>query len=162
MNNTFFRTPNRLPQPAPESVTVERKMYLVPEDATIPGGMAYRHTGGVYALDTEFVTASEGLPPIERAGGIDFYTYEKVDSPEPMLTIQGGLVLGNVRYAGEEDCMTRPVVMLLNGGKVAVVYPDGEACFNYMHWSDYNPNQNDMTFDVIFDPEHDNAVRVAS
>lgn len=162
MNNTIFRTPNRLPQPAPETITVERKMYLVPEGATIPGGMIYRHTGGVYALDTEFVTASEGLPPIERAAGLDFYTYERVDSPEPVLTIQGGLVLGNVRFADERPDEARLIVMFLDDNAVAVAYPDGDTFSSgYMRWDDYDPNQRDMIFDVVFDPEHDNAVRVA-
>ena len=159
---TVFRTSNNLPLVNPKVITVERKMYLVPKDATIPGGMIYRHTGGHRALDTEFVTASEGLPPIERAGEIDFYTYEKVDSPEPVLTVQGGLVLGNVRYAVEEDYMSRPVVMFLDGGTVAVSDLDaGAYVSSFAHWSDFDPNENEMIFDVIFDPEHDNAVRVA-
>lgn len=144
--------------PYPEVITVERKMYHVPRDATIPGGMIYRHTGGHLAFGTEYVADTYGLTPDERAGEIDFYTYEKVESPEPKLAIQGGLVLGNVRFAYEGPDSIRPVVMFLNGGRVAVAYPDGEASFNtYLHWSDFNPSQNDMVFDVIFDPEHDTA-----
>lgn len=163
MNDTLFYTSSGNGLPYPEVITVERKMYLVPKDATIPGDMIYRHTGGHRAFDAEYVTPSGGLPPIERAGEIDFYTYEKVDSPEPSLTIQAGLVLGNVRFAHEDPDNTRPVVMFLDGGKVAVVYPDGEASFNnYTHWSDFNPCQYDLVFDMIFDPEHDNAARVAS
>lgn len=152
MNNT----PNTLPNP--EYINVMRKMYLVPKDATIPGGMIYRHTGGYRAFDAEFVAASGGFPPVDRDRAIDFYTYEKVDSPEPRLTIQGGLVLGNVRFAHENPVFVRSVVMFLDGGKVAVAYPNGAAnVSDYIRWDDFDPSTKDLIFDVIFDPEHDTA-----
>ena len=147
MNNTL---------PYPEVITVMRKMYLVPKDATIPGGTIYRHTGGHLAFDEEHVAAPKGLTPNERAGELDFYTYEKVESPEPSLTIQGGLVLGNVRFAHEKPVFVRTVVMFLDEGKVAVAYPNGGAnADDYMRWDDFDPSNKDLTFDVIFDPEHD-------
>lgn len=158
MNYTLFR----LPEVTPETITVARRMYLVPRDATIPGGMAYRHTGSLRPPDAEFVADDCGLPPHERAAGVDFYTYEKIKSPEPALTIQAGLVLGNVRYDNEGPDESRHIVMFLDEGRVAVAYRDGEARVSpYTHWGDFDPSQNDMVFDVIFDPEHETTVRVA-
>ena len=158
MNNILFNTPT-FSGNNPEVITVERQMYLVPKDATIPGGMVYRHTGGYCAFDTEYVTASGGLTPDDRAAVLDFYTYEKVDSPEPKLTVQGGLVLGNVRYAVEDPKESRPVVTFLDEDTAVVMWPDGSV--EYEDSDDFNPNRHNMIFDVIFDPEHDNAARVA-
>ena len=158
MNNVLFNTPT-FSGNNPEVITVERQMYLVPKDATIPGGMVYRHTGGYCAFDTEYVTASGGLTPDDRAAVLDFYTYEKVDSPEPKLTVQGGLVLGNVRYAVEDPKEARPVVTFLDEDTAVVIWPDGSV--EYEDSDDFNPNRHNMIFDVIFDPEHDNAARVA-
>ena len=144
-------------KPAPKTITVARRMYLVPKDVTIPGGMTYRLSDALRPSDAEFVADDCGLPPHERLRGLDFYTYEKLETPEPGITIQGGLVLGNVRFADENPDEARPVVMFLDGSNVAVVWPDGSIEYEEITPDDYDLFRNDMIFDVIFDPEHATA-----